>query len=265
MPFLYHLPVLATSQDAFRKPLSFQKPIIMDHKEGGAETHTVSSVYTGVLGQEPAGLLHVAPAEAHSGQVTPALLLGLWEALGVYSALGGPGTSLRSHRWKPEVGYGCEDCPDKARGIPHLAPESQPTLLFMFRPRPPLRILLSSSMGGKGLKNHSFISIQSAQSKMKMHPLLEKNTLVNKCALQLTTQPLLSVSSADCGRTFLGPAVLCCSLDNPLSIHKDPRPATRPHGAPKRCHPDAPRGGRVRQFLPIGALPEVFIPFVIRR
>ena len=71
---------------------------------------------------------------------------------------------------------------------------------------------------------------------------------MNKCALQLTTQPLLSVNFADCGRTFLEPAVLCCSLDNPFS---HPVKTTTNHQTttgPPAPSPKCPSWRKVGQF-----------------
>lgn len=71
-------------------------------------------------------------------QVTPALLLGPWEALGVYSTLQGLGyqpwvpalgTGLRSHGWKPEVGGAGVGLP-KTKQEGSQALPSQPKLCF---------------------------------------------------------------------------------------------------------------------------------------
>lgn len=250
------LPLPPASSGYFCLPetfLLFKKPIIMDHKRKAVLRLTLcGSVYTGVLragtgwattcsNTNQSSFSARSPLPSSWGFGRLLVFTVLWEALG---------TSLRSHRWKPEVGGMGAGLPRQSKRDPTPCPESAKAPLFMFRLDHPLRILLNGGFHGwkRFEKSQLYLNSVSAKAKWKCIPSLEKHPSVNKCALHLTTQPLLSVNFADCGRTFLGPAVLCCSLDNPLSR---PAKTTTNHQTttgPPAPSPRCPSRRKVRQF-----------------
>lgn len=112
--------------------LLFKKPIIMDHKGRRCwDSHCVVVCTQVFSEQEPAGLLHaLTPTRAHSQPGHPCPPPGALGGSWCLQCSGRPwvpasGATDGSRRW----GVWVRDCPDKARGIPHLAP-SQPKLCF---------------------------------------------------------------------------------------------------------------------------------------
>lgn len=175
MPILCHLPVLATSQDAFRKPFSFSRnPLKRTTKDGGAETLDMRQVCTKVLSeQEPARLLPaLTSTRAHSQpghSCPPPGALGGSRCLQCSAGPWVPalGTSLRSHGWKPEVGGMGAGLPRQNKRDPRPCPESAKALLFMFRLDHPLRILLKGGFHGWKRFEKSQLYLNSVSAKAK--------------------------------------------------------------------------------------------------
>lgn len=129
------LPLPPASSGYFCLPetfLLFKKPIIMDHKRKAVLRLTLcGSVYTGVLRAGTCWLLHaLTPTRAHSQPGHPCPPPGALGGSWCLQCSGRPwvpasGATDGSRRW----GVWVQDCPDKARGIPRLAP-SQPKLRF---------------------------------------------------------------------------------------------------------------------------------------
>ena len=137
------LPLPPASSGYFCLPetfLLFKKPIIMDHKRKAVLRLTLcGSVYTGVLragtcwattcsNTNQSSFSARSPLPSSWGFGRLLVFTVLWEALG---------TSLRSHRWKPEVGgYGCGTAQTKQEGS-HALPRVSQSSAFHVSTRPP--------------------------------------------------------------------------------------------------------------------------------
>lgn len=127
------------------------------------------SVYTGVLGAgtcwattcsntNQSSFSARSPLPSSWGFGRLLVFTVLWEALG---------TSLRSHRWKPEVGGMGAGLPRQSKRDPTPCPESAKALLFMFRLDHPLRILLNGGFHGWKRFEKSQLYLNSVSAKAK--------------------------------------------------------------------------------------------------